>query len=83
MIVSYNIIHHHMTTLSIPISKDIEKFIKDYIKSGEAENKAQVVRKALRKLAQDVAYMEVLQAQADVKAGRVFKGDLKALLRKV
>ncbi len=72
-----------MTTLSIPISKDIEKFIKEYIKSGEAENKAQVVRKALRNLAKEAAYLRVLQAEADVKAGRVYKGDLKTLLKKV
>lgn len=72
-----------MNTISVPLPKDLEKFVRDYIKSGEAENKAQVVRKALRKLSEGEAYMRVLQAEADIEAGRVRKGNLKALLKKI
>ncbi len=69
-----------MTTLSIPISPEQEQFIQSYIKEGKADNKAQVVRRALAKFAEDEAVEAVLQAQREVNEGRLLKGDLRKLL---
>jgi len=83
MMTSYKIIHYNMNTISVPLPRDLEKFIADYIKSGEAENKAQVVRKALRKLSEGDAYARILQAEAEIAAGKVHRGNLKTLLKKI
>ncbi len=68
-----------MTTLSVPISPEQEEFINQYIKEGKADNKAQVVRRALKQFAEDEAVEAVLRAQKEPN----LKGDLRALMRKL
>ena len=79
---SYKIIYNNMNTISVPLPKDLEKFIESYIKSGEAENKAQVVRKALRKLSEERVWSNINEGLRDIDEGRVYKGDLRELLKK-
>ena len=71
-----------MATISVPVKAEEEKFIEQYIQSGQAENKAQVFRRALRLLAEEEALARILRSQEDVRQGRVFKGDFKKLLKK-
>lgn len=68
-----------MSTLSVPISAEQEEFIKQYIKEGKADNKAQVVRRALKKFAEDEAVEAVLRAQKEPN----LKGDLRMLMRQI
>ena len=68
-----------MTTLSIPISPEQEEFIQRYIKEGKADNKAQVVRRALKKFAEDEAVEAVLRAEKE----KPLKGDLRMLMNKL
>jgi len=70
-----------MTTLSVPISSELESFIESQIKSGESPNKAAVVRKALMRLAEEEAIRDVLIAQQEVREGKIIKGDLREILR--
>ena len=72
-----------MTTLSVPITGEQEKFINDLVKSGKAANKAHAVRYALQRLAEEEAVESVLRAEQDVKEGRVFYGDLDKLVKKL
>ena len=44
-----------MTTLSIPVSGELEKFIERMIEEGKGANKADVVRRALRQMSEDEA----------------------------
>jgi putative addiction module CopG family antidote len=70
-----------MTTLSVPISSELESFIESQIKSGESPNKAAVVRKALMRLAEEEAIRAVLMSEQEVREGKVLKGDLREILR--
>ena len=70
-----------MTTLSVPISGELEAFIESQIKSGESPNKAAVVRRALMRLAEEEAVRAVLIAQQEVREGKIIKGDLREILR--
>jgi putative addiction module CopG family antidote len=72
-----------MSTLSVPLTRELEKFVDSMVKSGEASNKADVVRKALRKYAEDQAVEAVLRAEQEAREGKVFKGDLRKLLKKI
>ena len=72
-----------MTTLSIPISAKLEEFIDGQILGGKAANKADLVRKALTFYAEEQAVLDVLEAEADVRAGRVYEGDLDELVKKL
>lgn len=67
-----------MTTLSIPISGDLEKFIEDMVKSGKGANKADVVRRALREYHENEIVERILQAEREP----TLRGDLKDLMKK-
>ena len=72
-----------MVTLSIPLSPTLEEFINVLVKEGFAQNKAEVVRKALRLLAEEQAIGAVLKAEQEVREGKVLRGDFKKLARKM
>lgn len=72
-----------MSTLSIPVTKDHELFIDDMIRRGIAPNKAEVVRQALTKYAEDQAVEMVMQSMREYKEGKVLDGDLDELLEKM
>ena len=72
-----------MTTLSVPISSELESFINKMVKDGRAANKADVVRKALRQLSEDEVVERVIRAQREYLAGKGMKGDLRDLMKKI
>lgn len=71
-----------MTTISVPIPAVLEEFIIDMVASGQAANKADVVRKALIKYREDEAVNAVLRAEQEVREGRILTGDLDELAKK-
>ena len=68
-----------MSTLSVPLTPQLEEFIKAQVKSGRAANKADVVRRALMKLSEDEAVQNVLDASREP----VLRGDLRDLMKKI
>ncbi|MBI3458644.1 type II toxin-antitoxin system ParD family antitoxin [Candidatus Azambacteria bacterium] len=72
-----------MSTLSVPLSPDLEKFIDNQVKIGRASNKAEVVRRALITFAEDEAVFAVLEAEREVKEGKILRGDLRQLAKKI
>ena len=73
--------HIFMSTLSVPLTGEQEKFIKEMVSKGYG-NKAAVVRRAIDKLAEDEAVNVVLESEKEVGEGKIFRGDLRKLLRK-
>ncbi len=72
-----------MTTLSVPISGDLEKFIERMIQDGRGANKADVVRRAIRQMSEDEAVEAVLRAQREITLGKGLSGDLRKLMKKI
>ena len=72
-----------MTTLSVPLTKELEARLEELVKSGVGPNKASVMRKALEKLAEDEAVNKVLQAEQELAEGKGLEGDLMELVRKI
>ncbi|OIP65083.1 MAG: hypothetical protein COV32_00320 [Candidatus Yonathbacteria bacterium CG10_big_fil_rev_8_21_14_0_10_43_136] len=71
-----------MTTITVPITKELESFISEELNAGTSESKAHLVRFALMRLREERALSRIGEAEADIKAGRVYKGDLKKLIKK-
>lgn len=71
-----------MTTISVPITGEQEKFINELVKSGKAANKAHAVRQAIDLLAEEEAIASVRRGLEDVQAGRVYHGNLRTLAKK-
>ncbi|MCX6703148.1 MAG: hypothetical protein NTV02_00450 [Candidatus Zambryskibacteria bacterium] len=72
-----------MTTISVPLTPDLEKFIKNMVKNGRANNKADAVRKALLQLAENEAVDAVLRAERELAQGLGMRGDLRELAKKI
>jgi len=62
--------------------EDLIKFIDTFIASGEAENRAQAIRKAVRKMREQVEVNEIFEASRQIKQGLSFSGDLQDILKK-
>jgi putative addiction module CopG family antidote len=68
-----------MSTISVPLTPDLEKFINQMVSNGEAANKADVVRKALRRMSEEEAVNAILTAQKEPN----LKGDLRTLAKRL
>lgn len=68
-----------MSTLSVPLTRNLEEIINSMVKKGYASNKAEVMRKALIFLAEEEAVQEVLRAEKEP----ILRGDLRELMKKI
>jgi len=66
-----------MTTISVPMPRDLLKFVDSIIASGEAENRAQAVRKAVRKMREQTEIDEIFEASLQIKQGYSYTGILE------
>ena len=64
-------------TISVPITKEQERFIKERVRSGISANKAHAIRQALDKLSEEEAINAVLEAAREP----TIRGDLRQLLK--
>ncbi len=71
-----------MTTISVPITPEQKRFIAARVKSGKAANTAHAVRQALMLLEEEEALASIERGLADIRAGRVYYGDLRKLAKK-
>ena len=71
-----------MSTITVPISKELESFINEELAAGTSESKAHLVRFAMMRLMEERALARLEEAEADIRDGRVFKGDLKKLIER-
>lgn len=68
-----------MSTLSVPLNKNLEEIVNSFVKKGYAPNKAEVMRKALIFLAEEEAVQDVLRAEKEP----TLRGDLRELAKKI
>jgi Arc/MetJ-type ribon-helix-helix transcriptional regulator len=71
-----------MTTITVPISAELEQFIKEELAHGTSESKAHLVRYALMRLKEERALERLSEAEKDIAEGRVYKGSLTKLAKK-
>lgn len=62
--------------------KQLLDFVDALIRSGEIENRAQAIRKAIRRMQEETEIAEIFEASRQAKDGRVFQGDLAKLAKK-
>ena len=70
-----------MTTITVPITKELESFIEGELRAGTSESKAHLVRYALGRLQEERALSRLQEAETDIKEYRIYQGDLKKLLK--
>ncbi len=72
-----------MGLLSVPVDAKLEETIQKLIAQGYGDTKAGVVRRALKKAAEDAAVEAVLRSERAAAEGKVFRGDLQKLVKKL
>ncbi|MBI3888564.1 hypothetical protein HY311_02110 [Candidatus Nomurabacteria bacterium] len=68
-----------MSTISVPLNSKLELSLDYLVKSGVADNRAAVMRKALERLTEDEAVAVVLRAEQEP----TLRGDLRNLMKKI
>ena len=72
-----------MSTLSVPMSPDLESFISEMIEKGAASTKSDVVRQALVRYREDQAVEAVLRAERELSEGKVLRGNIRDIVDKM
>jgi Arc/MetJ-type ribon-helix-helix transcriptional regulator len=70
-----------MSTLSVPLTTELEDFLEKYIQQNKGSSKAEVVRRALYDFVENEAIMVVLKSEQEAREGKIIRGDLKKLLK--
>lgn len=70
-----------MSTISVPLNADLANWLEQMVKQGYAENKATLVRKAIKRLAEEEAVATVLKAEQELREGKILRGDLDKLAK--
>ncbi len=68
-----------MATISVPLSADLQHRLDSLVSDGVGSNRADVMRRALLKLAEDEAVNAVLRAQREP----VIRGNIRDLLTQI
>ncbi len=71
-----------MTTITVPLSTELNEFINEQVKLGKMPNKAELVRAAIIRYKEDALITELLKAKQEAKEGKLFTGDLDALAKR-
>jgi len=69
-----------MATISVPLSAELEHSLDTLVESGVGSNRADVMRRALEKFAEDAAINAVLQASREVSDGKILRGNSREIL---
>lgn len=69
-----------MATISVPLSAELENRLDALVSDGVGSNRADVMRRALERLAEEEAINAVLNAEREVGDGKILRGDLRTLL---
>jgi len=69
-----------MSTLTIPISSELDSFIEHFVRLGKASSKADLVRRAIIQFKEDEFIKTIQQAKREIKEGKALTGDLDTLV---
>lgn len=69
-----------MANVSVPLSAELEERLDALVSDGVGSNRADVMRRALERLAEEEAIRVVLQSEKEIAEGKVIRGDLRKIL---
>jgi len=72
-----------MSTISVPLPAALDEYVTNAVRRGDAASKADLVRRALRRFAEDEAINDVLRSQQEMREGKVMYGDLRKIVKKM
>ncbi len=70
-----------MTTVSIPLNNELNSYIDEQVRIGNASSKADLIRRAIIRYKQDEFIKSIKEAQQEIKDGKGLSGDLDELAK--
>lgn len=70
-----------MTTISIPITAELNQFIDEQVALGNASSKADLIRRVLLKFKEEEFINSIRKAKQEIKDGKALTGDLDILAK--
>jgi len=69
-----------MATISVPLSKEQVHQLDTLVAEGAGANRSEVMRRALEELAEKEVIEGMLQAEREIKEGKILRGNLRDIL---
>ncbi|MCB9808978.1 hypothetical protein H6776_01120 [Candidatus Nomurabacteria bacterium] len=69
-----------MSTISVPLTPELEEFIEQQLRENRFSNKAELVRRALYEFSEQLAIRDVIEAQQEARSGGGIAGDLETII---
>ncbi len=69
-----------MATISVPLSAELEHRLDTLVSDGAGSNRADVMRRALERFAEEEATNAILASEREIAAGKVLRGNFRDLL---
>ena len=69
-----------MPTVSVPLSSELQDSLDALVANGAGANRADVMRRALERYAEEEAIQDVLIAEQEVREGKILRGDPRKIL---
>ncbi|MDO8430728.1 MAG: hypothetical protein Q7S72_01955 [Candidatus Taylorbacteria bacterium] len=70
-----------MTTISIPISNELNNFIDEQVRLGNASSKAELIRRAIIRFKEGAFIATIVNAKQEIRDGKALSGDLDELAK--
>jgi len=70
-----------MTTISIPITEELNSFIDQQVNLGNASSKADLIRRAIIAYKEEEFIKAITKAKREIKEGKALTGDLDKLAK--
>lgn len=69
-----------MSNISISLNSETTACLDTLVAEGAGSNRSDVVRRAIKRFAEDEAVEAVLKAEQELREGKIIRGDIDALL---
>lgn len=70
-----------MTTVSIPLTNELNEYVEEQVRLGNAASKAELIRRALVRFKEEEFIATIRRAQQEVRQGKALTGNLDELAR--
>lgn len=69
-----------MSTISVPLSPELQQQLDSLVKGGSGANRADVMRRALEWFAEEEAMNAIRKSEREIAEGKVLRGDARTIL---
>ena len=69
-----------MATISVPLSAELEHQLDGLVREGVGSSRADVMRRAFERFAEDSAVLAVVAAEQEMREGKVLRGNPRDVL---